>query len=188
MQPGACMDENDKRKRRGFFNFFGNDDSPFESIDEVFERMHEDMRERMKGMRINLDDEQIKRLSQDPNVKVYGYSMRIGPDGKPQLREFGNVRPREVLQEREEPENEEEPSERAPLVDVFTSKGKTTVVAELPGVPEESIKIALKGKSLEIRVDEGERKYYKKLELPKTFTKNKMKKSYNNGVLELVFS
>lgn len=182
------MDENERKRRRGFFNFFGNDDSQLESIDEIFERMHEDMMEKMKGMRINLDDEQIKRLSQDPNVKVYGYSMRIGPDGKPQLREFGNVRPHgEIMQEREEPEKEES-SERAPLVDMFTSKGKTTVVAELPGVEEKAINISLKGKSLEINVDEGERKYYKKLELPKAFTKNKMKKSYNNGVLELVFS
>ena len=24
---------------------------------------------------------------------VYGYSMTIGPDGKPKVREFGNVRP-----------------------------------------------------------------------------------------------
>ena len=24
---------------------------------------------------------------------VYGYSMTIGPDGKPRIREFGNVKP-----------------------------------------------------------------------------------------------
>ena len=85
-------------------------------------------------------------------------------------------------------EKAQEPEEREPLVDLFTSKGKTTVVAELPGVAEKDIKTSLSGKTLEINVEKGERKYYRKLELPKKFTKKNMKQKYNNGVLELIFS
>ena len=66
--------------------------------------------------------------------------------------------------------------EREPLVDMFTSGAKTTVVAELPGVEEKDINISLSGKRLEINVDKGERKYFRELELPKSFDK-KMKKS-----------
>ena len=193
------MPDENKKKKRGFFNFFGGgDDESFGSFEEMFRRMREEMEgemQRMGSFRLQLDDEQLRRMSQNPNVKVYGYSMRVGPDGKPQFREFG-TRPKGkgglMMQEgRESPQKEAgtgEASGREPLIDMFTSKGKTTVVAELPGVSEKDIKVSLKGKKLEIRVDKGERKYYKELELPKKFTKKNMKQKYNNGVLELVFS
>ena len=184
-----------KKRRRGFFNFFGNDES-VTSIDELFERMHQEMMGRMeeaRGIQLNVDQDQLEKMSQNPNARVYGYSMRIGPDGKPQIREFGNVKPKGsnglmMHAGEEEPAKGEPTSEREPLVDIFTSKGKTTVVAELPGVAEEDINIALSGKRLEINVDKGERKYFRQLELPKKFDKKKMKKKYNNGVLELIFS
>ncbi len=190
--------EDEKKKRRGFFNLFGGDEG-IESIDELFEHMHEEMLERMeqaRGTRLNMDEGEIKRLSQNPNMRVYGYSMRVGPDGKPQIREFGNVKPQQgpggvIMHGGEEgrpPQKSEPTEEREPLVDLFSSGGKTTVVAELPGVAEEDIEISLGGKRLEISVDKGERKYFREVELPKKFDKKKMKKTYNNGVLELVFS
>jgi len=184
-----------KKRRRGFFNFFGDDES-VTSIDELFERMHEEMLGRMeeaRGIRLNVDQDELEKMSQNPNARVYGYSMRIGPDGKPQIREFGNVKPKGTSglmmhAGEEEPQRGEPTPEREPLVDVFTSKGKTTVVAELPGVAEEDINVALSGKRLEINVDKGKRKYFRQIELPKKFNKKKMKKKYNNGVLELIFS
>lgn len=193
------MADQNKKKRRGFFNFFGGggNDESFGSFEEMFQRMREEMEgemQRMGSFRLQIDDEQLKRMSQQPNVKVYGYSMRVGPDGKPQIREFGNTKPQQkgglMLQEGKEPPQEkgQESGGREPLIDVFTSKGKTTVVAELPGVAEKDIKTILSGKTLEIKVRKGERKYYRKLELPKKFTKKKMKQKYNNGVLELIFS
>ena len=190
--------DNDKKRKRGFFNFMGGNDESFGSIDEIFERMQEEMMERMeeaRGMKLDLDDNEIKRLSQNPNVRVYGYSMRVGPDGKPRIHQFGNVMPQPggsmMMHGNEEgrvPQKSEPTGEREPLVDMFSSKGKTTIVAELPGVAEEDIEISVGGKRLEITVDKGERKYFRQLELPKKFDKKKMKKSYNNGVLELIFS
>jgi HSP20 family protein len=197
---GALMADENKKKRRGFFNFFGggDDDESFGSFEEMFQRMREEMEEEMQRMgsfRIQLDQDQLRRMSQNPNVKVYGYSMRVGPDGKPEFREFGNTRPQQkgglMMQEGKAPQKEPgtgEASGREPLIDMFTSKGKTTVVAELPGVSEKDINVTLSGKKLEIKVDKGERKYYKELELPKKFTKKSMKQKYNNGVLELTFS
>jgi HSP20 family protein len=181
-----------KSKRRRFFDFFGGGDEFFDSMDDFFSRMHselEDDLERMRNMRLHLDDAEIQRISEDPNVKVYGYSLRIGPDGKPHFREFGNVKPpRNVLPEQMRDVEAEGPKGREPLVDMFPCGDKTLVVAELPGVDENDIRISLSKKTLEIKVDSGERKYYKKFELPKEFKKSKMKKKYNNGVLELTFS
>jgi HSP20 family protein len=192
------MADENKKKRGGFFNLFGGgNDQSLGSFEEMFEKMREEMEgemQRMGSLRLQIDDEQLKRMSQNPNVKVYGYSMRVGPDGKPKFREFGNTNPQQkgglMLQDGEEipKQKAQEPGEREPLVDLFTSKGKTTVVAELPGVAEKDIKTSLSGKTLEINVEKGERKYYRKLELPKKFTKKNMKQKYNNGVLELIFS
>ena len=189
-------DDKDK-KRRGLFGLFGGRDEFFENIDDMFERMRDEMEEemdRMKAFRLQADEGRLRELSSNPNVRVYGYSMRIGEDGKPKFREFGNVKPRKepegpmMKEGSEATEKEPETGGREPLVDVFTAKNKTTVVAELPGVAEKDINIRLDGKKLEIEVDKGQHKYYKELTLPKKFTKKKMKKSYNNGVLELVFS
>jgi HSP20 family protein len=184
--------EGKKKKRKGFFDFFGGNDEFFDSMDDFFSRLHEEMEddmERMRNMRLHLDDAEIQRLSEDPNVKVYGYSLRVGPDGKPHFREFGNVRPpKPLLSEEIREAAEQGPGGREPLVDVFNCDGKTIVVAELPGVSENDIKISLSGRSLEIEAGAGERRYYKKLKLPKAFKKSSMKKKYNNGVLELTFS
>ncbi|MBD3390257.1 Hsp20 family protein [Candidatus Micrarchaeota archaeon] len=188
------MADDKEKKRRGLFGLFGGRDEFFENIDDMFERMRDEMEEemdRMKTFRIQADENRLKELSSNPNVKVYGYSMRIGEDGKPKFREFGNVKPRKEPEGPTMKEGEPEPAtegSREPLVDMFTAKNKTTVVAELPGVAEKDINIRLEGKKLEIEVDKGQHKYYKELTLPKEFTKKKMKKSYNNGVLELVLS
>jgi HSP20 family protein len=61
---------------------------------------------------------------------VYGYSVKIGQDGKPIVRKFGNVDSSpgfigsgiSVKEQRE------------PLVDIISGSENITVVAELPGV------------------------------------------------------
>jgi HSP20 family protein len=194
----------DEKKRKRAFDPFGRDDDVFSmgfgsEMDGMMERMREDMKRMMEGMSMNMDNDQIKRLSQDRNVRVYGYSMRMGPDGKPQIMEFGNVAPAKMEKgkkarapseegARRGEESEKEPGEREPLVDIIQQKDKLTVIAELPGVAEKDIKINASGKNLEIRVDSGERKYSRKLELPRSVDPKKMQKKYNNGVLELSFS
>lgn len=195
------MAGDDEKKKRKVFDPFDRDEDIFSmgfgtEMDDMMERMRADMRRMMEGMSVRLDDDQIRRLSQDRNVRVYGYSVRIGPDGKPQIMEFGNVAPQKAIagkkmrepQEGPGEESEKEPGEREPLVDIIQQKDKLTIIAELPGVAEKDIKINASGKNLEIRVDAGERKYARKLELPKAVDPKKMQKKYNNGVLELTFS
>jgi len=117
---------------------------------------------------------------------VYGYSMTIGPDGKPRIREFGNVKPslkpeafgitRPSLDVKEE---------REPLVDVMSTDGEVKIIAELPGVEKEDIKLQGTENTLTISVDTPKRKYFKDVELPAKVKIKEAKTVYKNGVLEV---
>jgi len=120
---------------------------------------------------------------------VYGYSMTVGPDGKPVIREFGNVKPsrkpgafgfaRPGLEVKEE---------REPLVDTVVEDDIVKVVAELPGVEKSDIKLECTENSLVISVDTERRKYRKELNLPVEVDPSSSKASYKNGVLEVALN
>ncbi|MFH1404392.1 MAG: archaeal heat shock protein Hsp20 [Candidatus Altiarchaeota archaeon] len=164
------MDDEDKpRRRRPFDDFFGGGMFGF---DEDFERMHEHMnriiREAMAG---------VGSSEMHPGKNyVYGFSMHSGPDGKPILNEFGNVPRRGDVQV---------PGEREPLVDVIDGKDKVTVIAEIPGVSKEDIELNASEKSLEIKVNDDQRRYHKELKLPSEILQEDVKATYKNGILEV---
>ena len=110
---------------------------------------------------------------------VYGFSMSVGSDGKPVIREFGNVEPSSrgpLLKE-----------EREPLVDVMDTGHEVVVVTELPGVEKEEIKLDATDKSLKISVDSAKRRYLKELDLGHLVDPRTAKATYKNGVLEVRF-
>lgn len=108
---------------------------------------------------------------------VYGFSMSLGPDGKPVIREFGNVQ-----KTRFGPEIKEE---REPLVDVMEEDEDVVVVAELPGVERDDIDLHTAYDELVISVDTPKRRFHKKLRLPARVDPNSTRTSYRNGVLEV---
>ncbi|MEM1547874.1 MAG: archaeal heat shock protein Hsp20 [Thermoproteota archaeon] len=114
---------------------------------------------------------------------IYGYSVRIGPDGKPVVREFGNVK-RKVSPVK--PVEVKEATE--PLVDVITEEDKIKVIAEVPGVDKQDIKLNVVGKTLSIRAESERRKYSKDVELPEEVDPKTAKASYKNGILEVTLS
>jgi HSP20 family molecular chaperone IbpA len=69
---------------------------------------------------------------------------------------------------------------REPIVDILEGKDGLTVIAELPGVSEDDLKISLEGESLEI--DAGS--FNKKVSLPYA-AKGIKEKSYKNGILQI---
>ena len=175
------------RSRRGRRSPFGWMDRWFSDIDEVFERMFQDM---ARGM----PKEQMteKKLPDGSTIRqygpyVYGYSMSVGPDGKPVIQEFGNVKPskRPGAFGFEQPALEPTDS-REPLVDVINEPQQVRVVAELPGVEKPEIKTSITEEALTIKVDSASRKYYKEVQLPAGVDPDSSKASYNNGVLEIV--
>jgi len=174
-----------RRGRRGPFSWM---DRWFSDVDDMFENMFQDM---LKGMPKDMMSE--RKLPDGSTVRqygpyVYGYSMSIGPDGKPIMQEFGNVKPsrRPGAFGWEQPSLEPKTT-REPLVDVINEPAQVRVVAELPGVEKSAIKTSITDESLTISVDSATQKYYKEVHLPTGVDPDSSKASYNNGVLEITF-
>jgi HSP20 family protein len=108
--------------------------------------------------------------------------MTTGPDGKSQIREFGNIKP-EKRMGRPHLDIKEK---RDPLADVMTTDNEVRVVLELPGVEKKDIKMRGTEDSLIVSVDSPRRKFFKKLELPMKVDPKTAKSSYKNGVLEVI--
>lgn len=156
-----------KKRRFGFFS---------DDFDDEFERMRKEMERIMEDAFRGFDESEIERLSKDPHTKVYGFSIRMTPDGKPVIREFGNIRPgvkREMIRERE------------PLIDVIEHREDVTVIAEVPGVEKNEIELNAAEKTLSINVRNPERSYSKLIKLPCKVNPNSAKAHYKNGVLEV---
>ncbi len=184
---GGCLSNWDDwfnrfwRRRRSFF---------FPDIERMIEEMEREMAEAFKGMESSVPREMVReRRLPDGSVRreygpfVYGYSVKIDPDGRPIIREFGNIKP--GIGTGQPHLNLQD--QREPLVDVVEEGNKVKVVAELPGVEKKDIKLFATEKTLTISVDTPSRKYYKKLELPEEVDEAKAKSTFKNGILEIVF-
>ena len=152
----------------------------------MFREMEKMMDEEMKSFTEKVPKEYVKerKLPDGSTVKelgpfVYGYSMKIGPDGKPEIQEFGNLKkgltgPPQVKEERE------------PLVDIVETESEVRVVVELPGVEKTDIKLHGTEDSLEIAVDTPNYKYGKEVQLPTKVQVKEAHSTYKNGVLEVI--
>jgi HSP20 family protein len=156
----------------------------FEDIDKMMREMEKMMEEEFKmfASRIPKDYVRERKLPDGTTVKewgpfVYGYSVKIGPDGKPEIHEFGNVKPSRLGPQVKE--------EREPLVDIIETDGEIHVVAELPGVEKKDIKLHGTEDTLSISVDTPQRKYFKEVTLPAKVKIKEAKTEYKNGVLEV---
>ncbi len=122
--------------------------------------------------RIEETDREIKeRLkkghSRKPTIK-YGYSMKTL-----------------VGEEKAEPKEKVKPQiERLePIVDVFDEGDHIKLIAELPGVSEEDIRVDVERRKIILDATSKERRYRKTIELPCDV--KDIKKRYKNGILEL---
>jgi HSP20 family protein len=174
-----------------WFKRFGRRSSVFGDIDRLIEEMEKEMAEAFKEMENTMPEDMYReRRLPDGSVRreygpfVYGYSVKIGPDGKPVIREFGNMKPG-LTGEGGAPLNLTD--RREPLVDVIEDGDTVKVLAELPGVEKRDIRLKATDRSLTISVDNPTRKYYKELEFPEEVDEKSAKSTYTNGVLEIVF-
>lgn len=107
---------------------------------------------------------------------VYGFSVRTNVGGIPQVERFGNIRATEdgptIVEVRE------------PLVDVFDEGQEILVVAELPGVGENEIRVEVRDDILSLETT-GERRYAKEILLSEPVDAASLRKAYKNGILEL---
>jgi HSP20 family protein len=107
---------------------------------------------------------------------VYGFSIRTLA-GKPVIESFGNIR-----ETARGPVVEEV---REPMVDVFDEQDHISVIAELPGVAENEIKVEVSGDILNLTAADKDRKYAREILLPGRVKPESIKTSYNNGILEI---
>ena len=143
-------------------------DNDFAEADDMLNRMFRTVRE------INPSD----LGSNTPYY--YGYQITVGPDGKPHVREFGNIRPsaKGLI---------EQAGVRAPLVDSAVDQKQKTlrVTAEMPGVNKEDIKVNVSGKYVTVHAERGDKKYHTDIPVDVELDDSSAKATYTNGILEL---
>jgi len=136
-----------KKKRRSPFDIFGDDWSGIFD-DEMFERLK------------RLTDKMLSgewEAGELGRPFIYGFSMTSRPGEEPEIREFGNIRPHA---------GDIEIGERRPIVDVFESDDEVQVVAEMPGVEKDDIKLDATETSLDISAKTRDREYSERVTLP----------------------
>jgi len=172
-------------------------------FDRDFFRDSEDMEKEMERMFNQFNDistnapkELVREYETSEGGKVrevgpivYGYSMTIGPDGKPHIREFGNVKPTSAARSmgRIGGSKPQISAEREPLSDVNVSDKEVKVVLEMPGIKKQDIKINAYDGAVEVIADNPQRKYHKTIDLPEDIDIETARSAYNNGILEITF-
>ena len=128
-----------------------------------------------------LSEEEVEKKGQIRGLPkgakgVYGFSIKTLA-GKPVIESFGNIR-----ETAKGPVVEEV---REPIVDIFDEEDHILVIAELPGVVEDKIKIEVAGDILNLDASNTDRKYAKEILLPSKVKKEGIKFVYKNGILEI---
>jgi HSP20 family protein len=147
-------------------------DDLFGGFDEEFEEMRKRMDMLMEGFLSGKIDANLNQPI------VYGFSMRMGPDGKPHISEFGNTGSNQVRRE----------GAREPLTDIIDEKERIRVIVELPGVEKDDIQLHVEDRLLDISVDREDRKFSKQLDLPSQVDPDSTSATYKNGVLEVTLT
>jgi len=181
------------RRRRAFDPFsFGFD------MDDEFDQMRRYMDQMMKAA---MRGSMMGTGSNEPFV--YGFSLRVGPDGKPVVQEFGNTSKARRLAPNpaqgdpsskgrswaaEDDDEQQGVPGREPLTDVIDCGETIAVTVELPGVEKDNIKLEVADQLLTIRVDDATRRYFKEVKLPASVKEEAAKASYKNGILDITLT
>jgi HSP20 family protein len=175
--------------RNSGWGFFDRD---FEDMEKEMEKMFNEF----SDISTNAPKELVREYENQDGDRVrevgpivYGYSMTIGPDGKPRIREFGNVKPTSAgkVSGRSSGIKPQISAEREPLSDVNITDKEVKIVLEMPGIKKDDIKINAYESLVEVIADNPQRKYHKNIELPNDIDIETARSTYNNGILEVTF-
>jgi HSP20 family protein len=140
------------------------DDEPF---NDVFEQMFEQMNEMMEQMGMGGSFEGFRmtnRPGEEPNFERFGE----GGDANP----FAGF---------------EGFDDASTHVDVLDEGDVVRVVADLPGVEKDDIRVAVSGDELKIQASNEDREYDERVNLSAIVDEDSGEATYNNGVLEITF-
>ena len=179
-----------RRSGRGG-GFFGFPDI-FRGFDDMRKEMERQFEQQFKDIESKAPKDLVKEYETSTGGKVreygpfvYGYSMTIGPDGRPKVREFGNVK--SPFSSRGFFTRPLVSSEREPLADVTNTDKEVKVVVEMPGVSKENITVNVYDNSLEVTTTGTDRKYHEVIEIPPETDIETVTSTYKNGILEIAF-
>jgi len=110
---------------------------------------------------------------------VYGFSVKMGLGGKPTVEHFGNVKAT--------PKGPVVEESREPLVDIFEEEDEIQILAEMPGVEEQDVKLEVDGDILILSAEGAKRKYHKELLLPSEVEPEALSRTHRNGIFEVRF-
>jgi HSP20 family protein len=182
-------------ERRGGFGGGGFFEDMFRGFGQMRQEMEREFEDTFKNIENKAPKDLVREYETPRGGKVkeygpfvYGYSMTIGPDGRPKVREFGNVKSLGIGGGGFSTAGPQITAEREPLTDVITSDKEAKVVVELPGVNKESIKVNAYDNSVEITAGASNRKYRRVVDLPPEADGGTAKSNYKNGILEIVFN
>ncbi|MEW6351823.1 MAG: Hsp20/alpha crystallin family protein [Thermodesulfobacteriota bacterium] len=113
---------------------------------------------------------------------VYGFNVKVGlgqDQDKIRVEPFGNIK-------RDARTGETVVQEvREPMVDLFEEDDHILIVAEMPGIGTDDVRLHVKDDVLTITGEKGDKKFRKEVLLPGHFSRKNMKFSCNNGMLEI---
>jgi HSP20 family protein len=195
---GGSSDRIRRRRQGRDEGFFGTGSWNFDDLLRDFDEMRNEMSRAFSDSFKNIENRIPKDLvkeyetSEGEKVRevgpiVYGYSITIGPDGKPNIREFGNVKSPFRGGGKGFFEQSSLSAEREPLIDVSSTDKEVKIVAEMPGINKQNIRIDAYDNYVEIKSDDPNRKYHKKIEVQDDIDLESARSSYNNGILEIIF-
>ncbi|MFX1309244.1 MAG: archaeal heat shock protein Hsp20 [Promethearchaeota archaeon] len=198
-------DEDEEEEKKGPFDFakFFEDPSKFFSdpnkflIDphkvfrskdfrRLFKDIFEKIMENLPPEFQNLSPEDVMREFTKNKGKfgfpiMYGFNINLGPDGKPIIDSFGNLKAKPYSGE------PEVKKVREPLTEVNEEGDQIIVICEMPGVTKDDIELKADPRELTISTkskDKG-RNYYKVVKLPSSVNSNYARARYTNGILEV---
>ena len=160
-------------RRYGFRNFFGDINREFSQAEEMLNRIF--------NIEKGIDPYTANSFRKASTFSYYhGYQITVGPDGKPYVREFGNVKPgaRGLV---------EQSNISEPLVDTLVDeKNKSLIItAEMPGISKEDIKVNVSSNIIVLHGEKGNKKYHTEIPVKTGLEDSSAKASYTNGILEL---
>jgi HSP20 family protein len=173
-------------RRRGWGPSF------FDDVSRGFEETQREIEREFKDLEKNMPKDLVREYKtpeggtvREVGPMVYGYSMTIGPDGIPKVREFGNVkRPSGFGFGGFRPQIA---GEMEPMTDVVSTDKEVKATVEMPGVSKDKIKIDAYENTVEVKSEDPQRKYHKRIDLPLDADIQTAKSKFTNGILEITF-
>jgi len=150
----------------------------FDDVLDEFERLSEEA----DAMIDSIFDEAKGRVRREDfsfGPYIYGFSVSVGPDGKPVFKQFGNVKPsrRGLLETRA----------IEPYYDVMEDKKNNLikVYVEMPGVSKDQIHLTGDEAGLHVEGKGEHKEYEADIPIETEVDVNSATATYNNGVLEI---